>query len=344
MTFRERVLQQPQTLWIRKAVFQIHLWTGIGVGLYIVVASLSGSAVVFRRELMRSLSNRPQTSAHDASTHRLTEDELGAAAERAYPGYRVTKVWRGRNGERPVDIWMERGKEAGTEDKKHLFDPYTGADLGETIPPGVRALDWLVNLHDDLLGGFTGRTVNGVGAVLLVVLCITGAVVWWQGTKAWRRSLSVRWTGGWKRMNWDLHSAIGFWTFVFVFMWALSGVYLVFPHPFSALVDYLEPLDPKSFAPRPGDVALEWLAKLHFGRFAGVKTKALWAFMGLIPPALFVTGALMWWNRVLRPTLVRGRSSVRLKPDATDIAIRNEPDATDIAVRNEPDAAERVLQ
>ena len=130
MTFRQRALRQPQTLWIRKAVFQIHLWTGIAVGLYIVVISLSGSAVVFRRELMRSLATKVEISAHDASTRRLTEDELGAAARRAYPDYKVTNVWLGRNGERPVDIWMERGK----AEKKRLFDPYTGADLGETIP------------------------------------------------------------------------------------------------------------------------------------------------------------------------------------------------------------------
>jgi len=299
MTFRDRALRRPQTLWIRKAIFQIHLWTGIAVGLYIVVISVSGSAVVFRRELMRSLANRPSVSAHDATTHRLTEEELGAAARRAFPDYAVAKVWVGRNGERPVDVWMNRG--AGKDEIKHLFDPYTGADLGETIPPGVRVLDWFVSLHDDLLSGFTGRKVNGAGAIFLVVLCLTGAVIWWPGSAAWRRSLSVQWRAGWKRVNWDLHSAIGFWTFLFVFMWAVSGVYLVFPHPFMAVVDFLEPLDPSSLTPRRGDLALEWLARLHFGRFAGIKTKALWTFMGIIPPALFVTGALMWWNRVLRP-------------------------------------------
>jgi uncharacterized iron-regulated membrane protein len=320
MTFRERALRQPQTLWIRKAVFQIHLWTGIGVGLYIVVASVSGSAVVFRRELMRTFANRPQISAHDASSRRLSEDELSAAAQRAYPGYQVTKVWRGRNGNVAVDIWMEHGSAA----KKHLFDPYTGTDLGETSPPGVRAIDWLVSLHDELLGGFTGRAVNGVGAVFLVILCITGAIVWWPGTKGWRRGLSVQWNAGWKRTNWDLHSAIGFWAFALVFMWALSGIYLVFPQPFGALVDYLEPLDSKSLAPRAGDVALEWLAKLHFGRFAGVKTKALWTVMGLIPPALFVTGALMWWNRVLRParSAYRRAASVRHRPGATKVVVQ----------------------
>ena len=317
MTFRERVLRRPQSLWIRKAVFQIHLWTGIGVGLYIVVASLSGSAVVFRRELMRVLVNRPAVSAHDATTHRLTEDELSDAARRAFPGYTVTKVWLGRNGERPVDIWMNFGRSA----RKHLFDPYTGADLGETIPPGVRTLDWFVSLHDDLLSGFTGRTINGIGGIVLIVLCISGAVIWWPGTAAWRRGLSIQWRAGWKRVNFDLHSAIGFWSFLFVFMWAVSGVYLVFPHPFMAIVDFLEPLDPASLTPRRGDLALEWIAKLHFGRFAGIKTKALWTVMGIIPPALFVTGALMWWNRVLRParSAFAQEATVRHTPESVDV-------------------------
>ena len=320
MTFRERILRRPQTLWIRKAVFQIHLWTGIAVGLYIVVASLSGSAVVFRRELMRVLVNRPQVSAHDPTTPRLTEAELGAAARRAFPDYTVTKVWMGRNGERPIDIWMSRGR----DQQKHLFDPYTGADLGETIPPGVRTLDWLVSLHDDLLSGFTGRTINGVGAIVLVVLCISGVLIWWPGTAAWRRGLGVQWRAGWKRVNFDLHSAIGFWSFLFVFMWALSGVYLVFPHPFMAVVDFLDPLDPSSLTPRRGDLALEWLAKVHFGRFAGIKTKALWTFMGIIPPALFVTGAVMWWNRVLRParSAFAQEATVRHTPEPVDVVVQ----------------------
>jgi uncharacterized iron-regulated membrane protein len=320
MTFRERAFRRPQTLWIRKAVFQIHLWIGVGVGLYIVVISLSGSAVVFRREMMRSLANRPVVSPHDAGTHRLTEAELGAAAQRTFPDYTVTKVWIGRNAERPVDIWMSRGR----SQQKHLFDPFTGADLGETIPPGVRVLDWLVSLHDELLGGFTGRTVNGVGAIFLVVLCVTGAIVWWPGATSWRRSLSVQWTAGWRRVNWDLHSAIGFWAFLIVFLWALSGVYLVFPHPFMAVVDFFEPLDPSSLTPRRGDIALEWLAKLHFGRFAGIKTKAAWTGLGLIPPVLFVTGALMWWNRVLAPAraALKRKTAVRHLPEPTDVVVQ----------------------
>ena len=299
MSFVRRALHKPQGLWIRKAMFQIHLWTGIGIGLYIFVVCVTGSIVVFRRELMRAYVNRPQVSAHTAETKPLDETALRAAALRVYPDFQVEKVWPGRRGNTPVDIWMTRAGDK-TKRKEHLFDPYNGADLGETRPRGVRVTDCLVSLHDDLLGGFTGRIVNGVGAILLTLLCLTGAVIWWQGTKKWSRGLTVRWTS-WQRINWDLHSAIGFWSFIAVMLWAISGIYLVFPHPFSALVDFIEPLDPVSLVPRRGDIALEWLAKLHFGRFAGIKTKWTWAILGLIPPVLFITGAVMWWNRVLRP-------------------------------------------
>jgi PepSY-associated TM region len=63
---------------------------------------------------------------------------------------------------------------------------------------------------------------------------------------------------------------------------------------------------------RPSQV-LSWLAYLHFGRIGGIgilcsirsglcdwATKAVWALFGLAPAAMFVTGAVMWGNRVVR--------------------------------------------
>ena len=51
------------------------------------------------------------------------------------------------------------------------------------------AVEWLVKLHENLLFGETGRLINGIGALLLTVVCLTGAVIWWPGVKNWRRSL-----------------------------------------------------------------------------------------------------------------------------------------------------------
>jgi uncharacterized iron-regulated membrane protein len=47
-----------------------------------------------------------------------------------------------------------------------------------------------------------------------------------------------------------------------------------------------------------GEGFLVWLNALHFGNF-GVAVKILWVLLGLTPAILGVSGALMWWNRVL---------------------------------------------
>lgn len=51
MTVWHQWLRQPQTVFLRKVLFQIHLWTGIGFGLYMVMICVSGSVLVYRNEL-----------------------------------------------------------------------------------------------------------------------------------------------------------------------------------------------------------------------------------------------------------------------------------------------------
>jgi len=75
--------KRPQTVWLRKALFQVHLWTGIGLGFYVLLMSVSGSAVVFRRELTRSLALEPRVAVGPAA--RMDEDALKRIAKRGVP-------------------------------------------------------------------------------------------------------------------------------------------------------------------------------------------------------------------------------------------------------------------
>ncbi len=63
------------------------------------------------------------------------------------------------------------------------------------------SIEWLVNLHANLLSGSTGRLVNGIGAICLTSLCMTGAIIWWPGIKNWRRSLTVNWRAHFARIS-----------------------------------------------------------------------------------------------------------------------------------------------
>ena len=295
-------LRQPQSFRLRRALFQVHLWSGIAVGLYVIAICVSGSVLVYRSELRQTF--EPQPRFVTVAGARLSQDALAAAAERAYPGSTVSRIIERDDPARAVTVTLNRGGSP----QQILFDPYTGEDLGNRLPLPYRLTTWLLELHDNLLFGETGRDVNGVGSILLTVLGVTGAVIWWPGVAGWRRALGVDFRAHWRRLIWTLHGAIGIWTVLFLLMWGLTGIYLTIPEPFNALADAIEPFDEETFEPRTVDNVLYWVARVHFGRFGGWSTKALWAGVGLLPPVLFVTGFVMWWTRVVRPRIPRAPS------------------------------------
>ncbi len=148
--------------------------------------------------------------------------------------------------------------------------------------PGWTFMNRLAEFHGNLLAGDFGAAVNGMGAAAIVLLCVTGAVIWWPGIAHWRRALKVNWRAGFPRINWDLHSALGFWFLLFVLLWGVSAMTFAFPGMFDAV---------------PGG-ALDCLSRLHFGRFNRL-TEAVWAIVGLVPAALAFTGAFICCRRVI---------------------------------------------
>src|ERR1700683_3590518 len=126
MTLAAQFLRRPQSLWFRKAIFQIHLWTGIAMGLYVVAISVSGSALFFRSAVNEATPGRKIVA---GSGLLLTKAELIEAARRAYPDYTPGNVSAGTTPGREVEITLDRGARR----KVRIFDPYTGRDLGDAV-------------------------------------------------------------------------------------------------------------------------------------------------------------------------------------------------------------------
>lgn len=148
-----------------------------------------------------------------------------------------------------------------------------------------------VELHTKLLSGSSGEIVNGVGGIMVTLLCLTGAVIWWPGIAHWRRSLTVNWKAHYARVFWDLHSAVGFWCFPLLLIWGVSAIYFAFPQTANVFLA----LDP---ADRFTDNALFWLSQLHFGRFA-LMSEIAWSAAGLAPAVLGFTGIFICCRRIM---------------------------------------------
>jgi len=317
-----RFWKQPKPTFLRRALFQVHLWTGVATGVYMIFISLTGSAVVFRRDLNQRLLGNIPANELAADARRLPDAEFRAAVLKQYPGYTITRIAVSRRRLSPNEVRM-------TKDGKELqerFSPYSGADMGAAHPRAVAVMEWFTDLHDNLLKGETGRKVNAVGGALLCVLCISGLVIWWRASGAWYKGFFFNPRSGWKRINFDLHAALGFWGLLILVLWGVSGIYFGFPDPFMKVVDYFEPPDQFPIG-RQGDAFIAWMVRMHFGRYGGMGVRITYVVIGLLPAVMFVTGAIMWWNRVLRRWVADTRRAPLVRPKPTPAAFPAEPAA-----------------
>ena len=226
-------LHRPQTVFARRALFQVHLWTGVLIGLYVFVVCVTGAALVFRIDMQRALHPDLFTPGPGAAADAATVLEH---VRDAFPAWRVSGI------DAPTTARPTYLAYVANDDRflTLLVDPASARVLGEL--PERSFVRTIQDLHFDLLAGRTGRIVNGIGAMLLLGLCFTGLVIWWPGVATWRRGFTIDVRRNWKRVNFDLHSATGIWTAALIAMWAVTGIYFAFPSQFRAAVNAISPL------------------------------------------------------------------------------------------------------
>jgi uncharacterized iron-regulated membrane protein len=228
-------LRRPQDVAFRKAVFQIHLWTGIGVGLYIFVIGLTGALLVFRSEMQHAA--YPQFfEIADAAGPRADIGIVLQEFRNAYPDQPISGIdTPSATRQTFLTYVLNDGRYVAV-----FAHPVTAEVLGEL--PTDSFVSRLQDLHFELLGGETGRTLNGVGAICLILMAMTGLMIWWPGIASWRRAIRVDLSKSWKRLTFDLHSSVGIWMWALVLIWGISGVYFIFSREFRAIVNAVSPI------------------------------------------------------------------------------------------------------
>lgn len=107
------------------------------------------------------------------------------------------------------------------EEPIRVVDPATGEDLGPYAPSA--SIDWLRDLHRELLLGSTGRWLSGLSALALALLAISGAILLARRLGGWRRLLApIRSAEG--VLHW--HTVVARWALPGLAVLALSGLYL----------------------------------------------------------------------------------------------------------------------
>jgi uncharacterized iron-regulated membrane protein len=221
---------------MRQTLLRVHRWAGLIAGVYVLVISITGAALVFRIDLQRAL-----------HPHLFTALAAGALADpvtimesvsRAYPGHNLSGVDAPTTARPTYLAYVTTPGQFATV----LIDPVSAEVLGEL--PENSVVRTLQDLHYDLLAGRTGRTVNGAGAAAILVMAITGVCIWWPGVKTWRRAMTIDFSRRGHWFWWEMHRAIGIWSVLLILMWAITGMYFAFPSFARSLITSVSPLTP----------------------------------------------------------------------------------------------------
>lgn len=194
-----------------------HRWIGLSLGLLLLLAGLTGAALVVARpadEVVHEALYRAPAGSHGAVSLDTVRQRLSAEFP-AGTGYTL------RPPRLPGEALLVyvRGPWSGT---LHL-DPSTGAELGRRGEhEGV--FNFLFELHATLLLEDTGRAVLASAVLAYLVLLLSGLVLWWPAR--WRHAFSVRWVAGLTRALFDLHRVAGALLGLGIAVSVLTGAYM----------------------------------------------------------------------------------------------------------------------
>lgn len=186
----------------RRTVYKLHKWTGLGVGVLLLLQAFTGLALVFRAPAEEFLLK--QVIGKRASIGVPDVDNALLEARQAYPGYALERLVMPTPARSAMVLrLMNRQTNAPLE---IAADPDTGKVLAQL--DGWSGLPYSVfRLHKELFLGQTGHLIVLTEGVLLAGFLISGFYLWWPGRK--RQALKIHWKGPKARRRYDLHRVTG---------------------------------------------------------------------------------------------------------------------------------------
>lgn len=238
---------------------RLHCWLALPLALFLIVLGLTGSAITWMHELDVFLNPKLlQVTANNIETSQplaaLKTSTLLAQLNHL-PGYENPFMLELPEKKNDVLIaWYAMSEKKLSQGgmqimRQVMLNPYTGAIVGERNwgEPGISQpllMPVLLQLHRHLFAGEIGKLVVSIIAILLAIIALSGIYLWWPAwrLKAWWQAITISHQGSWKRFNFRLHRAAGFYSAPVFIMLAVTGIYFNKPQWIVPIVANLTPL------------------------------------------------------------------------------------------------------
>lgn len=220
-----------------------------------MTACFTGAVLVFEKELQQAF-NQDRYFVKPSGTL-LPPEQLISSVKQKAPGAKVSGIKIYADPERTVEIGLslskegnagkpsaEKSFEANKRDKNQqagkqrapegsgrathtaFVNPYNGQVI-ELYSYRNTFFFTMFSLHRWLLGGENsiGKVITGVSTLIFLFILITGIILWWpKNRRILLHRLKIKTSGSWKRLNHDLHIVLGFYSAIFLFIFAFTAL------------------------------------------------------------------------------------------------------------------------
>ncbi len=221
----------------RKITGKIHLWLGMVAGL-VVFTSMSSAAIFIWEEELRNWYYADLVYVKPQQQRIKPISELLNQAQQVIPDEKIGDLGISHRPDKAYTFTSFQYNKAG---KGWTFwanydywttvyvNPYTGEVLGKVD----MLTDWITlsrYLHQYLLLRHSiGHYIVGFATLFVMVLVVTGLVLWFPRNKAMlKQRLAIKWNARWRRVNYDVHNIGGFYLHLFILIFAITGLVWTF--------------------------------------------------------------------------------------------------------------------
>lgn len=206
---------------LKKINAWLHLWLGLASGIVVFIVSVTGCILVFEQEL-KPLVQPWQTAEQPAQAVYLPPSAIQQNLKTAFPDKKMLSIWYQGHG-RTAKVTLDA-------DSVIYVNPYTAAVVG--IVDEEDFFHIVLDGHTGLwIEGEVGQQIVAWSTLIFFILLITGLILWWP--KKWNRShreksFTIKWTSRFKRLNYDLHNVLGFYSLIVALVIAFTGLIMGF--------------------------------------------------------------------------------------------------------------------
>lgn len=247
--------EKKKSTWksVRGLFNTVHLWLGVGSSLILFIVCLTGTIYTFAPEIQKITDSELYTVDVAADAKRLPTETITSKVLASVNGDEVQtivipealnasyQITIGKKEEKPKEELTEgkegaKGGEAKQGEKSvppqrprgttYFVNPYTAEVLGTSETTSSAFFMFMFRAHRWLLLDIAiGRPIVGVATMIFLVIILSGLVIWFpKKIKNWRQGLKIKTSANWKRVNHDLHNALGLYAALFLLVMALTGL------------------------------------------------------------------------------------------------------------------------